>query len=545
MPDVLLIQPPIRDFYLTSKRTIPYGLASIAAALIKEGFSVEIMDALATQKSRVVDLPEEMTFLLGYYGNDDRSPFALFHHYKHFGYSFDHIGQKAKASGAFLVGISSLFTPYVEEAIKTAETIKNFHPGCKIVLGGHHPTALPEHVMKHPAVDFVLRGDGEMSMPRLARVIQNGRGIESVPGIVFRNGAGRLQIGDPAAVAHPDYYPIPANHLIKQHFYRRAKKGSVVVVASRGCPMKCTYCSVGASSYLNYGRRSVSDVLAEIEDAVLKFNAGFIDFEDENLSMDREWFLELLRGIKNRFNVYDLELRAMNGLFPHTLNEEVVRAMKNVGFKTLNLSLGSTSKKQLDRFQRPDGRKAFDDVVVLAEKFSLEAVGYIIAGAPFQNARDSLNDLVFLAQRRVLAGVSIFYPAPGSADYLLCQSLNLLPETYSLMRSSTFPLSHTTTRDESVTLLRLGRILNFIKYLIDRNTSIPAPAKPKRRIESPNERLETGKQLLQWFLFDGKIRGVSPDGSVFEHRASPALTNAFLGTLPRINVRGFTHIGQP
>jgi len=96
-----------------------------------------------------------------------------------------------------------------------------------------------------------------------------------------------------------------------------------------------------------------------------------------------------------------------------------------------------------------------------------------------------------------------------------------------------------------VTLLRLGRILNFMKYLIDRNMSIPVPAKPKRRIESPNERIETGKQLLQGFLFDGKIRGVSPDGSVFEHRASPALTNAFLGTLPRINVRGFTHIGQP
>ena len=46
MPDILLIQPPIRDFYLTAKRTIPYGLACIAAALIKSGFSVEILDAL-------------------------------------------------------------------------------------------------------------------------------------------------------------------------------------------------------------------------------------------------------------------------------------------------------------------------------------------------------------------------------------------------------------------------------------------------------------------------------------------------------------------
>ncbi len=63
MPDILLIQPPIRDFYLTAKRTIPYGLACIAATLIKSGFSVKILDALATSKSRICDLPREMGYL--------------------------------------------------------------------------------------------------------------------------------------------------------------------------------------------------------------------------------------------------------------------------------------------------------------------------------------------------------------------------------------------------------------------------------------------------------------------------------------------------
>jgi hypothetical protein len=62
MVDILLIQPPIRDFYLTAKRTIPYGLAGIAAGLIEAGFSVKILDALATPKSRVVDLPQEMAY---------------------------------------------------------------------------------------------------------------------------------------------------------------------------------------------------------------------------------------------------------------------------------------------------------------------------------------------------------------------------------------------------------------------------------------------------------------------------------------------------
>ena len=74
--NILLIQPPIHDFYLTAKRTIPYGLASIAAGLIEAGFSVKILDALATAKSRIIDLPQEMTYLQPFYGRPDQSPFA-------------------------------------------------------------------------------------------------------------------------------------------------------------------------------------------------------------------------------------------------------------------------------------------------------------------------------------------------------------------------------------------------------------------------------------------------------------------------------------
>ena len=147
MTDILLVQPPIRDFYLTAKRTIPYGMASIAAGLKAAGFSVQILDALATHQSRILDLPAEMSYLRPYYGKPDRSPFALFYHYKHFGYSFETIAQQVKAAHPFLVGISSLFTAYAGEAIHTAEAIKARHPGCKIVMGGHHPTELPAQVM--------------------------------------------------------------------------------------------------------------------------------------------------------------------------------------------------------------------------------------------------------------------------------------------------------------------------------------------------------------------------------------------------------------
>ena len=278
MVDVLLIQPPIRDFYLTAKRTIPYGLACMAAVLLKNGFSVQIFDALASSKSHILDLPEEMAYLQKYYGQADRSPFTLFHHYKHFGYSFDHIAKIARESQAFLVGISSLFTPYIAEALKTAESIKSSLATCKIVFGGHHPTALPQQVMKTRAVDFVIRGEGEVSIAMLANTIKSRGTYDEIPGLVYRGSNGKLVINDPAVIRHPDTKPLPALHLINQKHYRRAQNGSAVIVASRGCPMRCTYCCVGASSYLPFRRRSVASVMQEIESAVGTNAAAFIDF---------------------------------------------------------------------------------------------------------------------------------------------------------------------------------------------------------------------------------------------------------------------------
>jgi radical SAM superfamily enzyme YgiQ (UPF0313 family) len=539
MPDILLIQPPIRDFYLTAKRTMPYGLACVAPALINSSFTVEILDSLATSKSRVCDLPQEMNYLRKYYDRPDHSAFALFHQYRHYGYSFGHIGKIAKESGAFLVGISSLFTPYLQETLQTAETVKAFHPHCKIVVGGHHPSAMPESVMASKAVDFVIRGEGEVSLHRLAKAVSVDGAYHSIPGLVFRKKNDALHINPPARMDHPDEHPLPAVNLIDQRYYRRNRRAAMVVVTGRGCPMRCSYCCVGAQSDLDYRKRSVDSVLAEIQRGINQYQVGFIDFEDENLSLDRRWFLQLLSGIKRCFNGNGPELRAMNGLFPPSLDEAVIRQMQAAGFRILNLALGSTSSDQLKRFNRPDVRAAFDRVLKLAEDNGLKSVGYVIGAAPFQSAEDSIADLLYLAQRRVLVGLSIFYPAPGSKDFEVCRNLGILPEHFSCMRSSALPIAHTTTRKEAVTLLRLARILNFMKLLVDEQISIKKDsALGEIRITDPSDRMQTSRQLLAKFLHDGKIRGVTPEGHVFEHLISEKISHAFLSGLAAIDLRG-------
>jgi radical SAM superfamily enzyme YgiQ (UPF0313 family) len=544
MVEVLLVQPPVRDFYLTAKRTIPSGPAAIAATLLREGISVSIFDALASRRAKKILRPAEMAYLDALYPETpDLSPFGLFSGYRHYGYAFDTIGKAAAESGAALVGISSLFTAYADAALETAAAVRRHHPGAKIVMGGHHATWMHESLMDSPDVDYVLRGEGEVSMPALYRLLRAGVGrdlesLKSVPGIVFRKPGGDLYVRPPAFMDDLDRFPPPAGRLIRNDYYRRRGRGCMVVTASRGCPMACSYCSVGASAGgVPYRRRSVESVLNEIETGVTEHDVRFIDFEDENLSLDAEWFSRLLWGIQTRFSGLGLELRAMNGLYPPSLTGGIIGEMKRAGFFALNLSLGSTSAVRQRRFHRPPMNAAFDAAVRAARRCGIHAVGYIIVAAPGQSPGESVDDLLYLSARDVLAAVSVFYPAPGSLDYERCRRRGLLPESRRLYRSTAFPVVGPAGRVEAATLLRLSRILNFMKSLRDDGEGIPPPAAepiaPGSRLR-PGDRRQAGKTLLSAFLADGVIRGISPQGEIFCHKSSPELIRRFLRGLENI-----------
>ena len=335
MTDILLIQPPIYDFYLTQKRTIPYGLLSIAGALEKENFSVALCDGLATRRVRKMPIPHEMAYLEKYF-LPDTSPFALFHGFKRFGYDEGHIGKMARDSGAKLIGISSLFTPYHDYALNVAAEVKRFCPNALIVFGGHHPTHFPEKTLAHPAVDFVIRGEGEIAMTLLAKALLWNKNPESdspaigeIPGIAFcrkqSDGAPPIHspiVNPPAVAPDPDALALPAIQHLNHGFYKRKTGGGMVIGTSRGCPFRCSYCSYGGATFPPYRLRSLDSVMAEIQRAVSEYGVRFIDFEDEQLSLDKPRFAALLSAIIALPE--NLELRAMNGLFPPSLDDDMI-----------------------------------------------------------------------------------------------------------------------------------------------------------------------------------------------------------------------------
>jgi len=524
--DVLLIQPPIHDFYLTQKRTIPYGLASIASLLKSEGFETEIFDALSTKKSKPIILPESMTFLEEFYGFPDYSPFALFHQYRHFGYSFQHIGKIARESNAFLVGISSLFSAYSDQALFTAQTVKSWHPDAKIVIGGHHPTHFPKQVLNNLYVDYVIRGEGEESMLMLAKALKFNTSANKIPGIAFKDSKNNYIINPPAILKELDRFPIPDLSTIKKNFYKRKNKKSIVILASRGCPMKCSYCAMGDKLWI-HRKKTVERVINEISVAIGDDHAAFIDFEDENISLDKKWFMQLLECICQKFKTKELELRAMNGLYPFSLDQDIIETMKKAGFKALNLSVCTFSSKQLKRFNRQNNHDKIKKIIKAAQQINLDVTAYIIAGAAYQDPFESLDDILKLFSMNTLIGLSIYYPAPGSFDFENLKKEQIISNDFNHMRATSIPISHTTTRVQSITLLRLTRIINFIQHLEKQNICLPKPS-PCNKPKIVNEnRQELGEQLLSWFMHDGIIRGINKNGNIYPHKTDRGLIKYF------------------
>jgi radical SAM superfamily enzyme YgiQ (UPF0313 family) len=515
MVDILLIQPCIRDFYFTKKRSIPYGLMCLSSALQQSKFSVEILDCLATNKSRVVPMPQEIQSVYNdFYTNEDTLPWALFHTYKEYGLHEREIRNRIQNSGAKIVGIASLFTPYCQESYRMASLVREILPDAVIIFGGHHATALPQHVLENSCADFCLRGEAEESFPLLVQRIFKNQSVDDVPGIAYRQADHSYYI-QPATYISDYSYPILPDFANMDHvFYQRYKKNCAVITTSRGCPLSCSYCCVNRHT-VPFRQRTVESVIKELNFVVQNYHAHFIDFEDENISFHKNWFHQLLHQIMGKYGD-SLELRAMNGLYPPTLDEQTILLMKKAGFRELNLALVTTSALQLQYFQRANVQFYLERAIQYAHSIGMSTVSYIIVGAPHQNPYESLEDLIYLAKLPTIIGTSVYYPAPNSKDYEYCKEQNLLPKDISSYRSTAIPINHTTTKLQSVTLLRLSRITNYIKSL-----------QPDNIIRI----MDWKEKFLIYFFQNKRIPGMNKQGILYDHAVDGNLVEKYVDAL--------------
>jgi len=467
--NVLLVQPPIRDFYRTSIRSEPIGLAYLAASLREDGHEVQILDCQTEQK-RAVPVPSELSYLKDLYPFYDKSPFKLYTGFYHFGMWWEDIRKRIEDSKADVFGISSSFTPYHGEALGIARIVKEWDQRKIVVMGGAHVSCDPEGVLKSPDVDYVVLGEGEVRFSSLLDLIERKKSedLEEIDGIGFhRDGA--LRIHPPREFIHDlDSLPHPARDLYDPGRYRIGKRYSTTIITSRGCPHHCAYCSAHLIMGRAFRARSPEAVIREMLECRTRLGTRLFDIEDDNFTFDRDRAKRLMRGIIEGFGEEKPELRAMNGISFASLDGELLQLMKQAGFRTVNLSFVSTFPSTIAGTLRPEGGIGFERILEETERSGLEAVVYAILGMPDQSIEEMVDTLIYLMGKRVLIGPSVYYPSPGTPLFQRCQERGILPPHSCQWRSAALPIqTEAFDRLDLSTLLRLARTINFLKGKMD------------------------------------------------------------------------------
>jgi radical SAM superfamily enzyme YgiQ (UPF0313 family) len=482
---LVLVQPPIEDFYDTDVRLQSIGLAYLAGAVRDHlpDVRVEILDFHHGWGRRSLPLPKELSYLREYYPHHDESPFSTFHHYYRFGASDADMIRVLREKDPDVVGISSLFTPYYREALAVARLAKK-HTRARVVMGGSHVSADPHSVLREPAVDFVVTGEGETAIVSLLRALAGG----ATPPRWFN--------AESEEDAPLDELPLPDLSSLRPESYRYGARGALgrrpmtFLVTSRSCPHRCSFCSVHTTFGTRYRRVSVPRVLDEMK---LRYREGYrvFDFEDDNLTYYKDEMKELCRRIAEAFPKGDVELVAMNGISYLSLDPELLQLMKAAGFSRLNLALVSSDASVLETTKRPHTVSKYLEVVKEAHRLGFAITSYQILGLPFEPLESMVQTLVFQARLPVLLGASPFYLTPGSPIERKL-GVTLTEGDYFRARLTAMAWEGGDfTREDLYTLFVTTRILNFLKS----------------RREGP--RASLGEELLETLLARGTLLAAS------------------------------------
>jgi len=335
-----------------------------------------------------------------------------------------------------MVGLS-VFSSDIPHAKKICREIRAVLPRVVLVLGGAHPSCLPEHCFSYiPELDFVFMGEAENGIVQLVRRLQDGsRDFEDVPGLCFTR--------DDALQKNPlhfekdlDALGMPAWDLLKPRIQGMAPHGAFVkqmpvapIITTRGCPFPCTFCAARCISGRAIRFRSLEGIFEEVDFLVKRYGIREIHIEDDNFTFRREYALSFCRELLRR-NI-DITWCCPNGVRLDTLDSELLHLMKQSGCYSLSLGIESGCDAVLKRIKKGLTTSQIREQVTLIHEAGIKTTGFFIIGFPDETEADILKTIRFAGDLPLdRAQFSTFLPLPGTVffdDYLKDHSLEDIP----------------------------------------------------------------------------------------------------------------------
>jgi anaerobic magnesium-protoporphyrin IX monomethyl ester cyclase len=316
---VTLIEPPKfvkASNHLSVVAMPPLGLAYVAASLLHAGREVTVIDAVGSALRQITPYDRASGIFLR--GLTERQ-----------------IVERIPASTS-LVGVSCMFSYQWLTVRRLVAAVKSAFPHVPVVVGGEHPTGMPEEIFRTSPADFVVLGEGEETIQELVEILEARGDPGCVAGLALRDGAAVRVNPRRARISRIDDIPTPAWHLFDLEAYiahnqpHGAARGRFIpMLATRGCPFQCTFCTSPQMWTQRWIPRDPRRVVDEMERYVREYAITDFQFEDLTAIVRKDWILGFCTEIERRGLKITFQLPS--GTRSEGVDAEVAAAMKRAG----------------------------------------------------------------------------------------------------------------------------------------------------------------------------------------------------------------------
>ena len=376
--------PPIKSPWGMAGRLPPLGLAYVAAVLEKDGFQVEILD------NYLLETP------------------------------IDQLKLEIRKRNPKIVGITCSSLTY-ERCVETAKAVKEALPDCIVVVGGPHPSYMPETMLQHSEIDYVVIGEGEKVMQSLARALIENKdplAATKIPGVAYRE-ASEIVKNSPEFISNLDKVPFPARHMLPMGMYDRKipyLKVEPVDTMSiiRGCPYSCAYCETRELWGDTCRTFTPQRVLDEINHITRNFGTKGIYFVGDNFTINKKLTFELCHLIrKNKIDIqWVCDTRA------DLVSQELLREMKSAGCQTIFFGIESGSPPILQRLNKNLDLQVVEHSFELCHREGIQTAASFMLGIPGETEADMEATFKFAKCLNAdWCQFNIYVACPGSSLY--------------------------------------------------------------------------------------------------------------------------------
>ncbi len=380
---VVPIKPKRLDFWVMP----PIGLGYVARALEKKNQNVEILNC-----------PKE-------------------------NFSFSDFARYLAKQSPDVLGVT-MFSHDFQYVGKMLDIAKKQNNKIVTVAGGPHPSCMAKETLQYlPSLDFVVRGEGEVSTPMLIDALSSGSGFDGIPNLAWRDKSGKIIVNEQRYLDPADFLEMPAWNLMDLKNYPKTpptllfkKQPFAPISVTRGCPFSCTFCSAGQIHGKNIRLRNLDDVLSEIDLLYNHYGVREFYIVDDNFTANKSMVKTFCREIINR--KYNIALCNPNGVRLDTLDIEMLTLMKKAGWYYLSVGIESGSQPVLEHMKKRITVSLIKEKVAQIRKAGLEVYGFFIIGYPTETLNDIKKTVNFALELDLIgANFSCFQPLPGTAIF--------------------------------------------------------------------------------------------------------------------------------